>query len=97
MRVKSGASIYIIPSFAHVASIAPIPFVKPKMSAKGMHLTSSRFETKSFQGSGNLILKETRHPCLEVQDDVNFIPNDVEMVKGMSNMPSIPTIGTKLY
>lgn len=34
-------------------------------------------------GTGNLILSEARHPCLEVQDDVNFIANDVEMIKGM--------------
>jgi len=34
------------------------------------------------EGSGNLVLRGARHPCLEVQDDVNFIPNDVEMIKG---------------
>jgi len=34
-------------------------------------------------GTGDLVLKDARHPCLEVQDDVSFIPNDVEMVKGM--------------
>jgi DNA mismatch repair ATPase MutS len=34
-------------------------------------------------GTGDLALKDARHPCLEVQDDISFIPNDVEMVKGM--------------
>lgn len=33
-------------------------------------------------GSSGLILRDARHPCLEVQDDISFIPNDVEMVKG---------------
>ena len=35
-----------------------------------------------YQGSGSLILKEARHPCLEIQEDMSFIPNDVEMIKG---------------
>lgn len=34
------------------------------------------------QGSGSLILEEARHPCLEVQEDMSFIPNNVEMIKG---------------
>jgi hypothetical protein len=38
-------------------------------------------------GTGDLVLKDARHPCLEVQDDISFIPNDVEMVKGASSRP----------
>ena len=32
-------------------------------------------------GSGRLVLKEARHPCLEMQDDVSFIPNSVTFDK----------------
>ena len=38
-------------------------------------------------GTGDLVLKDARHPCLEVQDDISFILNDVEMVKGTSSHP----------
>ena len=57
-------------SLAHVAVNAPELYVKPTMLEKG---------------SGSLVLRDARHPCLEVQDDVSFIPNDIEMEKGDQN------------
>ena len=35
-----------------------------------------------FSGSGKLDLTEARHPCLEMQDDVAYIPNDAVFEKG---------------
>jgi DNA mismatch repair protein MSH2 len=50
-----------------VASNAPTAYTKPKVFEKG---------------KGNVKLLEARHPCLEVQDDIIFMANDIEMEKG---------------
>ncbi|KAA1473044.1 DNA mismatch repair protein [Dentipellis sp. KUC8613] len=76
------AHLDVILSFAQVAVNAPEAYVKPTILDKG---------------AGDLILKEARHPCLEVQDDMSFIPNDVEMVKNESEFQIItgPNMGGK--
>jgi len=67
-NVRPGLTFTPFPSsLAHVAVNAPEPYTKPSMLDKG---------------SGSLTLQDARHPCLEVQDEVSFIPNDIEMVKG---------------
>ena len=48
-------------SFAHVAVNAPIPYAKPTLTALG---------------SGDIDVRAARHPCVELQDNTNFIPND---------------------
>ncbi|KAF6757736.1 muts domain V-domain-containing protein [Ephemerocybe angulata] len=76
------AHLDVILSFAHVASHAPTAYTKPKVLQKG---------------GGKFNLVEARHPCLEVQDDIIFMANDIEMEKGVSEFQIItgPNMGGK--
>ncbi|XP_052894948.1 DNA mismatch repair protein spellchecker 1 isoform X2 [Anopheles moucheti] len=55
------AQLDCLVSFAVSASTAPTPYVRPKMQKDGPSV---------------LKLFQIRHPCLELQEDVNFIAND---------------------
>ncbi|KAI9307805.1 putative DNA mismatch repair protein MSH2 [Cunninghamella echinulata] len=76
------AQLDVIISFAHVSLMAPIPYIRPTMQPLG---------------EGNVKLVESRHPCLEVQNDVQFIPNDVQMTRDESEFLIItgPNMGGK--
>jgi DNA mismatch repair protein MSH2 len=76
------AHLDVIVSFAHVSVHAPTSYVRPKMHSRG---------------TGDTILKESRHPCLEMQDDVSFITNDVTLRRGTSEFLIItgPNMGGK--
>ncbi|KAE8268372.1 hypothetical protein A4X09_0g3957 [Tilletia walkeri] len=59
------AELDVIISFAHISVNAATPYVKPILHERGTDATLS--------------IKEGRHPCLEMQDEITFIPNDTEM------------------
>lgn len=76
------AHLDVIISLAHVSVHAPTAYVRPKMHQRG---------------TGRTVLKEARHPCLEMQDDVSFITNDVTLERGASEFLIItgPNMGGK--
>lgn len=57
----------VLTSFAVTTINAPIPYVRPQMLE---------------QGTGSIELLQVRHPCMELQDGVSFIPNDAIFKKG---------------
>lgn len=61
---------------------APAGYVRPRLTPSG---------------TGDVILKQARHPCLELQDGVGFIANDVIMKRDDSSFQIItgPNMGGK--
>ena len=76
------AHLDVIVSFAHCSVHAPISYVRPKIHPRG---------------EGQTILTEARHPCMEMQDDIQFITNDVELTRDKSSFLIItgPNMGGK--
>lgn len=76
------AHLDVIVSFAHVSVHAPTGYVRPTMHERG---------------TGDTVLKEARHPCMEMQDDIQFITNDVSLKRGTSEFLIItgPNMGGK--
>lgn len=76
------AHLDVMVSFAHCSVHAPISYVRPKIHPRG---------------EGQTILTEARHPCMEMQDDVQFITNDVELTRDKSSFLIItgPNMGGK--
>lgn len=65
--------IDVLAAFANVAIFAPTPFEKPILHPMAVRVSSDDFQKRSIK------LPSARHPILEVQDDLNFIANDVNL------------------
>ncbi|KAI1081006.1 DNA mismatch repair protein msh-2 [Whalleya microplaca] len=76
------AHLDVVVSLAHCAVHAPTSYVRPTIRPRG---------------EGSAVLREARHPCMEMQDDVHFITNDVELRRGASSFLIItgPNMGGK--
>lgn len=55
------------------------------------------FVRPRMSDNGRITLKQARHPCMEAQDDMLFIPNDVGMERGVAEFSIItgPNMGGK--
>lgn len=76
------AHLDVIVSLAHCSVNAPEAYVRPKIHPRG-------------QGQTKLL--GARHPCMELQDDVQFITNDVDLTRDKSSFLIItgPNMGGK--
>ncbi|CAK9147803.1 unnamed protein product [Ilex paraguariensis] len=72
----------VLLSFADLAASCPTPYTRPDITPSDM---------------GDIVLEGSRHPCVEAQDWVNFIPNDCKLVRGKSWFQLItgPNMGGK--
>lgn len=74
----------VLASLAHVAAFSPHGYCRPEMT------------DGDDEGLG-IELEEARHPCVELQEDVEFIPNDFNLVYGSSSFLLVtgPNMGGK--
>ena len=80
------AELDVLASFAHVAAFSPHGYCRPVMTDNDDDDIRSGIE-----------LKEARHPCVELQDNIDFIPNDFDLIQGESSFCLItgPNMGGK--
>ena len=65
----------------HVAALAPSGYIRPTLHAQ--------------EDEKGISIKGGRHPCLEMQENVEFIPNDYILTRGTSSL--LPTHLLLLY
>ena len=63
------AQLDVLAAFADLAANAPATYSRPQLLPKG---------------EGTIELRGSRHPCVEVQDGVEFVPNDCVLERGTS-------------
>lgn len=81
-RVFADVDVFL--SLAEASCAAPIQYVRPEVNAGSV--------------TGNeIVLIDSRHPCVEMSEGMHFIPNDVQMVPGQSTFQIItgPNMGGK--
>jgi len=78
------AELDVIASLAHVAAHSTSGYCKPEL-------------TDGDEDGLGIILKEARHPCVELQENIDFIPNDISLVFGESSFCLVtgPNMGGK--
>jgi len=74
----------VLASLAHVAAFSPHGYCQPEI-------------TDSDCDGFGIELQNARHPCVELQDNVDFIPNDFNLVNGISSFLLVtgPNMGGK--
>lgn len=85
------AHLDVLTSFANVAVMAPTTFARPVLHQLAASTDSPEFKEREIK------LGQSRHPLLEIQDDVTFIPNDVKLSNAEKSFAIItgPNMGGK--
>lgn len=83
--------IDVLVAFANTTILSPIQYVKPTLIPLSEATEGESFDKRCID------LKNSRHPILEAQDDVNFIANDVNLSNSDKNFAIItgPNMGGK--